>query len=178
MRFDVLLTTPVHKKNNPFLEGLLRSGLLKTIETKSIQLTSPGDECVVFLDNPASEKLVRIEIGLSTLVPEIVAIGFSRCFLFYPEENLVIDTTYDIKNIKARFIELIECFRVEGISLVMEDGIENWLCELKDSQSVVELCISKSSKLVKHKKVFDRNKSELLSELRYSNFELKTRFQG
>ena len=179
IRFKV--TSFLHKfnKDNKFItKEMMAKGFPKDIEKKSNEISGQGKEYVVCLADQSMGRVTRIESRRDSTMPGVGVFGDSRCFEFYPKQNTVIDTTFKLRNVQDDWGDMTEICRVQGDVVCTEDSSDKWLCRVTDEKLVVELRIVKSTKFVESKRTFDRNSNELLTEYRYSDFELNADFSA
>jgi len=144
---------------------LTPSGLEKLIQDSR----SKGNEYVVSVAEESMQRVTRIE--RSSFSSTVTVIGVSRCIEFYPAQNTVIDNTFMLREVQSVWEEMTDICRLQGDIEIKEDSAEKWLCRATSENLIVELRISKITKFVESKRIFDRNSKELLRELRYSDFE-------
>ena len=177
IRFRVIYIQHEFNKKNKFItKDMVAKGFPKELENKINEKIGQGVEFVVSLADQSMQRVTRIESGMHSSMPIVSVFGDSRCFDFYPKQNTVIDSTFKLRDVQGSWGEMTESCRVQGDVVCTEDSADKWLCRITNDKSIVELRISKSSKLIESKKTFDRNSNELLTEYRYSDFELKADF--
>jgi hypothetical protein len=122
------------------------------------------------------QRVTKIVSGMNSSMPTVTVFEGSRCFDFFPKQNIVIDSTFNLRDVQNSFREMTEIYRVQGDVVCKEDSSDKWLCRVTEEKLLVEFRISKSSKFVESKKTFDRKTNELLTEYRYSDFEVNADF--
>jgi len=146
---------------------LTPSGLEKVIE----QARFKGEEYVVSVAEESTQRVTKIEQVLGKLTHRVIVVGDSRCFEFHPKQNTVIDTSFNLRDVQGVWGEMTDICRLNGEVVCKEDSGERWLCRATGEKLIVELRISKVTKFVESKRIFDRNSKKLLKEYRYSGFE-------